>query len=489
MSENTITKPKKKHTVQYDRWGYFFIAPFFLIYLIFSLIPLAMTFVNTFVEQYNVGLEVEGPNFNVPAYFQGQEKFYSASIETVQNAVKSLEGSLPAQVDEQVVSTVKKTVLTNTNLFDTSNKKFNDDFSKLAKSYIGQSTGELIGATKKFIADETKGLEAYYSSEYARIVKELDKIITEEVSAPVDDEFIARIRGKLAPISGVPERFLKDYTKLAKSSNGKPTSAFLTDVSNLVAKKEWAVVKNFRTVFQSDILKYGWNTVIMWILGFIPQIVISLVLSVWFTNTELRLKFQQFFKTVIYMPNLIMASAFSMLFFTLFSDSGPINSIFINLGWMDPENPLRYMQHTGWTRTLVAAMNFLMWFGNTTILLMAGIMGIDESLFEAARIDGASPTQVFFKVTMPLLMPIFIYVFITSMIGGIQMFDVPQILTNGAGTPDRTSTTLIMYLNKNLASKNYGVSGAISVLLFAVTGILSSIVYKSNMKQYQGKGR
>ena len=79
---------------------------------------------------------------------------------------------------------------------------------------------------------------------------------------------------------------------------------------------------------------------------------------------------------------------------------------------MDAENPMRYMQDAGWTKTLVAAMNFLMWYGNTTILLMAGIMGIDESLFEAARIDGASPTQVFFKVTMPLLMPIFIYVFI-----------------------------------------------------------------------------
>ena len=268
---------------------------------------------------------------------------------------------------------------------------------------------------------------------------------------------------------------------------GKSAESFVKSASDLVGKKEWALAKNFRTVFESDILKYGWNTIVMWIMGFIPQIVISLVLSVWFTNTELKLKFQQFFKTVIYMPNLIMASAFSMLFFTLFSDAGPINSIFIKLGWMDAENPLRYMQHTGWTRTLVAAMNFLMWYGNTTILLMAGIMGIDESLFEAARIDGASPTQVFFKVTMPLLMPIFIYVFITSMIGGIQMFDVPQILSNGAGTPNRTTMTLIMYLNKNLSSKNYGVSGAISVILFAVTGILSSIVYKSNMKQYQGR--
>ena len=74
---------------------------------------------------------------------------------------------------------------------------------------------------------------------------------------------------------------------------------------------------------------------------------------------------------------------------------------------------------------------------------------------------------------MPLLLPIFVYVFITSLIGGIQMFDVPQILTNSAGTPDRTTMTIIMKLNNHLQSKNYGPAGAISVLLFVVTGVLS----------------
>ena len=124
-------------------------------------------------------------------------------------------------------------------------------------------------------------------------------------------------------------------------------------------------------------------------------------------------------------------------------------------------------------------MNFLMWFGNTTILLMAGIQGIDESLFESARLDGSTSVQVFFHITMPLLMPIFIYVFITSMIGGIQMFDVPQVLTNGIGTPDNTSMTLIMYLNRFLGtSKNYGMAGAVSVLLFIITVVLSTIVFK-----------
>jgi len=311
MSEKTATK--KKHTVQYDNWGYFFIAPFFVVYIIFSLIPLLSTFWNSLFENYRVGLQTVGPNF--------------------------------------------------------------------------------IG------------------------------------------------------------------------------------------------LENFKKVFESDILKYTGNTIIMWVMGFVPQIAISLLLSVWFTNTELRLKMQQFFKTVIYMPNLIMASAFSMLFFTLFSDNGPINSILINLHWINADSPIRYFTSTGWTRTLVAVMNFLMWYGNTTILLMAGIMGIDESLFEAARIDGASPTQVFFKVTLPLLMPIFIYVLITSMIGGIQMFDVPQILTSGSGAPDRTTMTLIMYLNNHLANKNYGMAGAGFVLTFIVAAILSGFWYKSTMSQYSGKGR
>ena len=122
-------------------------------------------------------------------------------------------------------------------------------------------------------------------------------------------------------------------------------------------------------------------------------------------------------------------------------------------------------------------MNFLMWFGNTTIILMAGIMGIDTSLFEAAEVDGANSWQRFYRITLPLLKPILIYVIITSMIGGIQMFDVPQILTNGSGSPAETSKTLIMYLNQHLYSKNYGLGGALSVFLFIITAILSLIIY------------
>ena len=234
---------------------------------------------------------------------------------------------------------------------------------------------------------------------------------------------------------------------------------------------------NYIKIFSNpDIWLYTKNTLIMWVLGFVPQIVVSLLLGSWFSNPSLRLKGQRFFKTVIYLPNLIMASAFAMLFFTLFSDGGPINSILIQLGILDA--PYKFLTNTWSTRSLVALMNFLMWFGNTTILLMAGMMGIDTSLFEAAEVDGATSTQVFWKITLPLLRPILVYVLITSLVGGLQMFDVPQILTNGTGEPMRTSMTLIMYLNKHLFSKNFGMGGALSVILFIITGALSLLVYK-----------
>lgn len=239
---------------------------------------------------------------------------------------------------------------------------------------------------------------------------------------------------------------------------------------------------NFKVLLTNgDLLTYAKNTIVIWLIGFIPQILISLLLAAWFANTRLRIKAAGFFKGVIYMPNLIMASAFSMLFFTLFSDNGPVNDLLIKLGILD--EPYRFLSEISGTRGLIALMNFLMWFGNTTILLMAGIMGIDTTLFEAAEVDGATQFKVFRLITLPLLRPILVYVLLTSMIGGIQMFDVPQILTNGSGNPNNTSKTLIMFLNQHLYSKNYGMAGALSVILFVITAILSLIVYFSVTKR------
>ena len=249
-------------------------------------------------------------------------------------------------------------------------------------------------------------------------------------------------------------------------------------------------LKNYVKLFSPDnsgnigMLKYFGNTLVLWLLGAVPQILVALLLAVFFTSYRLNLKGQQFFKTVIYMPNLIMAAAFSMLFFTLFSPVGPVNQVLLASGWIDKNIDFLALKIP--VRLLISTMNFMMWFGNTTILLMAGIQGIDQNLFEAAEIDGASSLQVFFRVTLPLLTPILVYTVITAMIGGLQMFDVPQVLTNGKGMPDRANMTMVMYLNNYLqTSKNYGMAGAVSVVLFIVSAVLSLFVYNSLSRQYK----
>ena len=247
---------------------------------------------------------------------------------------------------------------------------------------------------------------------------------------------------------------------------------------------------NYVKLFSPDnsgsvgMIRYFGNTLILWLMGAVPQIVVALLLAVFFTSYRLNIRGQQFFKTVIYMPNLIMASAFSMLFFTLFSPVGPVNQLVLAAGWAD--KAIDFLNIKISVRVLISLMNFLMWFGNTTILLMAGIQGIDQSLFEAAEIDGANSIQVFFRVTLPLLSPILVYTIITAMIAGLQMFDVPQVLTNGKGTPDRASMTMAMYLNNYLkTSKNYGMAGAVSVVLFIISAALSLFVYNTLSKQYK----
>jgi len=171
-----------------------------------------------------------------------------------------------------------------------------------------------------------------------------------------------------------------------------------------------------------------------------------------------------------------------MLFFTLFSEGGPVNQIMESVGIID--EPISFFKYIWVTRGMIGFMNFIMWFGNTTLLLLAGMLGIDTSLYEAAEVDGATSTQKFFRITLPILRPILVYVVITSLIGGLQMFDVPSVLTGRTGDPVRSCMTLIMYLNRNMTSQNYGIGGAISVFMFIVTGALSFLVFKiSNQKE------
>ena len=115
---------------------------------------------------------------------------------------------------------------------------------------------------------------------------------------------------------------------------------------------------------------------------------------------------------------------------------------------------------------------------------MAGVQGIPKDYYEAAAIDGAGRWKVFFKITLPLLKPILLYVFITSLIGGLQLFDLP-FLINGtagastAGDPAGTLQTAVMYLYKfGFETHQVGYASAIAYTLFFIILIVSLIQFK-----------
>lgn len=225
------------------------------------------------------------------------------------------------------------------------------------------------------------------------------------------------------------------------------------------------------------------NTVILWFGNFIPQIFLSLLLAVWFTEAKLKIVGKGFFKVVMYMPNIITAASVASLFLMLFNDSpyGVANSILMDAGYLS--EPFKFVTDATSARILVMFIQTWMWFGNTMIMLMSGIMGISPSLFEAASIDGANSRQVFTKITFPLLQPIMVYTLITSMIGGFQMFDIPYLFHKGVTlNPNIQTVAVFVYqkFHKVANSPSYGHSAAASVILFAITGALGAIVFYMN---------
>lgn len=222
------------------------------------------------------------------------------------------------------------------------------------------------------------------------------------------------------------------------------------------------------------------NTVIMWLCGFIPQILLSLLLAAWLTNTRVKVRGAGTIKVMTYMPNIIAASSISVLFGALFSQYGPITVTLKKLGVI--ASNFDFMQSVPGTRGLISFILFWMWYGNTTLLLISGMMGISPALYEAAEIDGATGRQSFFQITLPLLKPIMLYVLVTSAIGGFQMYDIPALFnctkTGYQGLPGDTTTTVTMYIMR-LYSSDIGKAAAVCVMLFIVTLIVSLLFFST----------
>ena len=226
------------------------------------------------------------------------------------------------------------------------------------------------------------------------------------------------------------------------------------------------------------------NTIILWFGNFIPQILLSLLLAVWFTDSKLHIPGVGFFKVVMYLPNIITAVSVAALFMRFISNSqlSAVNTLLM----LNGGDPVSFEASAAWSRGIVMFIQTWLWFGNTMIMMMSGIMGINPSLFEAAAIDGTSSGQVLRKVTLPLLRPMVVYTLITSMIGGLQMFDIPYLYHTGAGKINANLRTVAVFVYEQFRAgakvhqPDYGIAGAASVILFIITAALGILVFRMN---------
>lgn len=256
----------------------------------------------------------------------------------------------------------------------------------------------------------------------------------------------------------------------------------------------WEEIQKGKNTYRGVIRdKYFWgsfvNTWRIWLPNIIMQLGLAFMVAVWFTDVRLKLKFVSVFRAIFYFPNLVTVASLAILFNVLFDfQNGAINQLIFSgvkekyINWMI----------VGWRAQLIISfIQTWIWFGNSTIFVMAGLNGIPETYYEAAVVDGANSWQTFWKITIPLIRPVLIYIMITSLIGGMQIFDLPWVLTNGSGFPDNQLMTMVMYLYRTaFRFERMGYAGAVAYILFliiVVFSILSMFVMRDNAPKQSKK--
>lgn len=236
-------------------------------------------------------------------------------------------------------------------------------------------------------------------------------------------------------------------------------------------------LQNFKLVINNPSFQTSLgNTVIMWLVNFIPQILLALLLTAWFTNNRRKIKGQGFFKVLFYMPNIITQATIAILFSTMFAyPTGPVNSLMQNMGIFD--KPVYMLMSKTVARGIVSFIQFWMWYGYTMIILISGVLGINPELYEAAEIDGATSRQTFFRITLPNLRTILLFTLVTSLVGGLNMFDIPKLFLNGGPDNSTLTSSLFIFNQAFQGSYMYNRAAAASLIMFVIIAICSGILF------------
>ena len=202
------------------------------------------------------------------------------------------------------------------------------------------------------------------------------------------------------------------------------------------------------------------------------------MLAYMFTNPSFDVRGKGVFKAIYYMPNLLMPATVAALFSAYLSVFGPVNQLVVGMGFV--AEPIHYLASPTWARFTVIFIGWWMWFGQTTIVLVAGMTSISPEFYESAMIDGASQSKMFTAITLPLVKPILLFVMVTSIAGGLQTFDIPFLLTNGRGDPQGSIMTMNIFMNlrRSSAMGDIGAAATVSVVLFFMSSFVALVLFR-----------
>lgn len=208
----------------------------------------------------------------------------------------------------------------------------------------------------------------------------------------------------------------------------------------------------------------------------IIQVPIMLILGLMFASmlNNKDLRFKGLFRTCIFLPCATSLVSYAMIFRSLFANDGFINTVLRGLGM----NPIMWFSNAWTARAVIIIALIWRWTGYNMVFYLSGMQNIEYSIYEAAKIDGASPLQTFFKITVPLLKPMILLTTITSTNGTLQLFDESLNLTNGG--PGKSTMTMSHYIYNMsfVQSPNFGYAAAMSILILIMVAILALLQMK-----------
>lgn len=212
------------------------------------------------------------------------------------------------------------------------------------------------------------------------------------------------------------------------------------------------------------------NTMIIWVMSNVPQLILSLLLALILNEKFIRGK--HFFRAVYFFPHMVTAVTLGVIFSLMFDwQTGSVNKLLMDIGLI--HDPVNWFNSPWWSRTIASGVIVWQYFGMNMIILIAGLQSIPNEVYEAAEIDGATKPQIARYITLPMIRQVILFVFITSVIGGLQLFDAPLMLGDG---PDNSVRTMVMYLYETaFKSYDYSYGAAVAYGIFVIVMFFTAL--------------